>query len=338
MVSSLYPAHDQTAWISAQRPPRSTGLTPFRPHAFFLEQERAASGRIWSSGTILLTNKECPWRCLMCDLWKHTLPYSVPPGAIPKQIDHALAQFGVQPQQLKLYNSGSFFDPAAIPPGDYPAIAQRVSFAQQVVVESHPRLVGEKALRFRDMLEGSLEVAMGLETVHPEVLPRLNKRCTLEQFARAAAFLSQEGIELRAFVLVKPPFLDENEAIQWAIKSAQFAFCCGASVVSLIPTRPGNGALDRLRDSGEFEPPSLLALEQSLERCLQLGAGRVFADTWDLSRFSSCQACFKKREQRLWTINLTQKFEPAIECPACKDRTALEADHPSCALAQPQPR
>jgi radical SAM enzyme (TIGR01210 family) len=268
-----------------------------------------------NSAIILLTNKECPWRCLMCDLWKHTLPYSVPPGAIPKQIDYALTALGVQPEQLKLYNSGSFFDSAAIPPADYPAIAGRVAFAKHVIVESHPRLVGEKALRLRDLLDGSLEVAMGLETVHPQILPKLNKRFTLEQFAQAAAFLRKEQIEVRAFVLVKPPFLKEEEAVEWAVESARFAFSCGAGVVSLIPTRPGNGALDRLMETGQFAPPSLRVLEQSLEFSLRLRAGRVFADTWDLERFSSCSACFKDREHRLNMMNLAQRILPPVQCP-----------------------
>ena len=311
------PSTELTSWIIAQRPARAP-VDPFRPYGFFLEDERGACGRILRSGGILLTNKECPWHCLMCDLWKHTLTRSVPPGAIPAQIDYALARFDIRPEQLKLYNSGSFFDPAAIPPQDYPAIARRVAFAAHLIVESHPRLVGEKSLRFRDLLEGSLEVAMGLETIHPEVLPRLNKRFSLDQFASAAAFLRREGIAVRAFVLVKPPFLDNAEAIEWAVRSARFAFECGAGLVSLIPTRPGNGALEQLMASGEFSPPSLDVLEQAVEQCLQLRAGRVFADTWNLETFSSCSACFAKRAQRLNAINLTQCSLPPVACPMCR--------------------
>jgi radical SAM enzyme (TIGR01210 family) len=304
------------AWIMAQRTPRAES-DPFKPHAFFEEEERAGSGRIVRSAVVLLTNKECPWRCLMCDLWKHTLTHTVPPGAIPQQIDFALAQLGFQPEQLKLYNSGSFFDPAAIPPSDYPAIARRVSFAKHLVVESHPSLVGEKALVLRDLFPGSLEVAMGLETVHPEVLPKLNKQFELSDFARAVDFLRNAGIAVRAFVLVKPPFLNEAEGLDWAVKSAQFAFDCGATVVSLIPTRPGNGALERLMEAGEFAPPQLSTLERAQELALQLRGGRVFADTWNLEPFSSCPACLEQRRQRLHTINLRQEILPVIDCPVC---------------------
>jgi hypothetical protein len=253
----------------------------------------------------------------MCDLWKHTLTETVPIGAIPAQIEYALAQLRAKPAQVKLYNSGSFFDPAAIPPADYAAIAGRIRFATNVVVESHPRLVGARATHFHDLLDGCLEVAMGLETIHPAVLPRLNKRFTLEQFADAAAFLRKNKISVRAFVLVQPPFIASGEAVEWAVKSAQFAFSCGAGIVSLIPTRLGNGSLEKLRNNGEFSPPSLLTLESALEECLGLHQGRVFADTWELGQFSTCPVCLAARRDRLARINLSQQIEPRVPCTAC---------------------
>lgn len=288
-----------------------------RPHGFFLEQECSTSGRVVQSGTIFLTNKECPWHCLMCDLWKTTLTQKVPLGAIPTQIGFALEQFGCRPEQLKLYNGGSFFDPAAIPPGDYGEITRKVTFARHVIVESHPRLVGKRALEFRDLLNGTLEVAMGLETVHPEVLPRLNKNFTLAHFSAAAALLRREEIAVRAFVLVKTPYMDEQEGLEWAVRSAAFAFECGADVTVLIPTRGGNGAMERLRERGEFSPPHLSTLERAFEAALGLGKGRVFADTWNLELFSSCRVCLEERCDRLHQMNLTQRALPPVRCAAC---------------------
>jgi uncharacterized Fe-S cluster-containing MiaB family protein len=83
--------------------------------------------------------------------------------------------------QLKLYNAGSFFDAGAIPTADHPAIAERCRNFPRVVVECHPSLVGERMLPFRDRLGATrLEVAMGLETAHPGVLAKLDKRMTTE--------------------------------------------------------------------------------------------------------------------------------------------------------------
>ena len=355
-------------WILSRRAPRLP-VDPRQPAGFLLEQERAENGEVVPVATILLTNRECPWRCLMCDLWKHTLTETVPPGAIPAQIDFALAQLasgatheperdlyheppphpalspnggegarrageGVggikkRPQleartTLKLYNAGSFFDPNAIPPQDYPDIAARAGVFERVIVECHPALVGERVLRFQEMLRNGakatrLEIAMGLETVHPEILSRLNKRMTLDQFAQAATFLRAHDIAVRAFILVKPPFLDDAEALVWAQRSMDFAFDCGAGVACLIPVRAGNGALEALARRGEFSPPRLATLEAALDHEIQLHRGRVFADTWNLEELSACPACFPARTARLREMNLRQQPLPRIRCRECND-------------------
>jgi archaeosine synthase beta-subunit len=310
-------AHERNAWILARRGPRNL-LDPSRPYAFFVEDERAAGGEIVSTATLLLTNRECPWRCLMCDLWRNTLTESVPSGAIPKQIDYALQRLP-EARQIKLYNSGSFFDPRAIPPGDYEAIAERIGLFERVIVECHPSLVGDACLRMRDLLPGRLEVAMGLETVHPEILPRLNKRMTLEGFAAAADFLRANGIDLRAFVLVQPPFMPEGDAIEWAVRSLEFAFDCGAGAATLIPTRGGNGAMEELAAAGDFSPPHLQTLEAAQERGVSLRRGRVFADLWGAETAPGCASCRANRIARIRRMNLEQIVAAPIVCSACAE-------------------
>jgi len=168
-------------------------LDPWRPYAFLSEEERSASGEIVPVATVFLTNRECPWRCLMCDLWRNTLQETVPAGAIPAQVAYALARLAPA-QQIKLYNSGSFFDRRAIPPEDHAAIATRLDGFERVIVECHPALVGDDCLRFRDLLKGKLEVAMGLETVHPDVLPHLNKQISTAGPRQLCSFLPAPGM------------------------------------------------------------------------------------------------------------------------------------------------
>ncbi len=291
-------------------------LDPFRPNGFFVEDERSESGEIVPVATILLLNRECPWRCLMCDLWKGSLEAPAPPGAISAQLDYALERLPAA-RQIKLYNSGSFFDPRAIPRDEHRTIASRLSCFERVIVESHPALVTREALRFAELLDGRLEVAMGLETIHPDVLPRLNKRMTLEQFKVAARVLCEESVALRVFVLLKPPFLDEAEALLWTARSIDFASDSGASVVSIIPTRPGNGALDALAAAGEFSPPRLEAVEAALAAAIERARGRVFADLWDIARFSECARCLPDRRNRLRLMNLHQIVPDCIHCERC---------------------
>ena len=291
-------------------------MDPMRPYGFFVEEERSATGEVVAVATVLLTNRECPWKCVMCDLWRNTLPVIVPIGAIPAQIDLALSQLPPA-RQIKLYNSGSFFDPRAIPVEDYPLIAERLRSFERVIVESHPALVGPATLRLRDLLTGKLEVAMGLETAHPEVLERLNKRMTLDDYSRAAEFLRVHGIDLRAFILVQPPFMEPDEALCWAERSLDFAFDCGASICTLIPTRANNGAMETLTASGEFQLPDLDTVEAALDYGISLGRGRVFVDLWDLASHTACTTCFKARLSRLHTMNLSQALLGRSSCTTC---------------------
>jgi radical SAM enzyme (TIGR01210 family) len=345
------------SWIRSQRGERNS-VDSRRPYSFLIEQERAASGDIVPVVTIFLTNRECPWRCVYCDLWKNTLEQSIPPGAIPEQIDFALARLaqsstavpaasaglaspddGVQvghaggtpvllsatpPRpHLKLYNAGSFFDPRAIPPEDYPSIAARARAFGHVIVECHPSLVNDRVLRFRDLLPPgvTLEVAMGLETAHHEVLAKLNKRMTLADFARAAEFLHTQQIALRSFILVKPPFeTDEAEALNWSNRSLEFAFDCHSAVAVLIPVRGGNGALEELARLGQFSPPALATLEAALDHGIALRRGRVFADVWDVEKFAACPACASARRSRLIRMNARQEIAAQVQCVSCGDR------------------
>jgi radical SAM enzyme (TIGR01210 family) len=296
------------AWILSRRPAREK-RHPYLPYEYFVEEECSAQ-----VATIFLTNRECPFRCLMCDLWRNTLNESVPVGAIPAQIDYALSQLPPA-RVLKLYNSGSFFDPHAIPPEDYAAIAERANRFDRLIIENHPALVGDTCLRFRDLLRGRLEVAMGLETAHPEVLAKLNKRMTLDQFAKAARFLRCHGIDVRVFILVQPPYMRAAEALPWAQRSLDFAMEHGATAATLIPTRAGNGAMEVLMERGQFAPPSLHSLESALEYGLGLKAGRVFADLWGLRE--SCAHCHARRAARLQQMNLRQVYLDRISCSWC---------------------
>lgn len=294
--------------------PQKHRLDPSTPYHFLHEREIDEQGRIREVNTIFLTNRECPFKCLMCDLWKHTLDEPTPHGAIPAQITHALERLP-EASVIKLYNNGNFFDTKAIPREDYEIIAEQVSNYDRVIVENHPKLCNEQCLEFLNMLEGNLEIAMGLETIHPQVLPKLNKQITKENFREAATFLTENGIRVRTFILLNPPFLtDSRDNIYWTVKSVDFAFNCGAGACAIIPTRAGNGIMDKLQQEGKFIPPTLDALETAFEKSLALKRGRVFADLWDLRQFSACSHCFEARKTRLQKMNLSQTILPKTPC------------------------
>lgn len=227
----------------------------------------------------------------MCDLWRFTTHTDTPAGAIPAQIAAARRIWRDRDEavaRIKLYNASNFFDPRSVPEVDYEAIADELSGTDRVIVESHPSLIGRRVEMFRSRLrEPSLEVAMGLETVHPGALDALNKRMTTDDFARAAAWLRERDISVRTFVLIYPPFIPLDAQDDWLIRSVEFAESCGASVISLVPTRGGNGAMETLARQGLFRPPTAADGERAFELVMRgrdhratSKVPRIFLDPW----------------------------------------------------------
>lgn len=327
------PAYPATAagrdqFILGRRPARREH-DPWRYQDVLVEQERLADRSLVKSATVFLTGRECPWRCAMCDLWRDTTTTDTPPGAIPAQVvaaRHSLRREAPPVRQLKLYNAGSFFDPRAVPEEDYPAIAAALDGLDEVVVESHPALIGACLDRWLAVMSEAsrrrlrLQVAMGLETAHPAALERLHKRMTVEDFREAADGLARRGVELRVFLLLAPPFVPTGEQDAWLLESLNVAFEAGAAVVSLIPTRSGNGTLEALASEDLFRPPVLADIERSAELalCRFANRGRLFVDVWDLERFSTCPACFAQRRERLHRMNLEQHTLPRPVCSLCQ--------------------
>ena len=304
--------------IRSLRPPKPA-VDPWKPIDILVEEERRADGALASCMTVFLAGAECPFTCVHCDLWRFTLDGPTPPGALPSQLEQALASRISEPlpEAIKLYNASNFFDPRAVPPEDLPTLAAQLARFRRVTVESHPRLVGEACTRFAGLLPGRLEVAMGLETVHPAALPRLNKQMTLPQFDAAVASLQSRGIGTRAFVLLSPPFVPAQDAIEWAVRSVEHALDLGVDVVSLIPMRGGDGELGRLADQGALTPPSLEMFDQAMEQCLGLGRGVVLADLWDAEAMTGCIGCRKRRIAHLRDMNRSGLFGSRVTCDQC---------------------
>ena len=242
-------------------------------NGIFSEPELTRNGVIETHNIILTTNKECPFKCVMCDLWKNTLDYRVEQGVITKQIRDALKQLPPA-KHLKLYNAGSFFDRQSIPKQDTYDLADLIQEYETLIVEAHPKLVGVPCFEFAEYLQPQLDVAIGLETVDPEVLPRLNKKMTLDDFERATTKLLEHGIFVRAFILLRTPWQTEEAGIYWAKESIDFAQSIGVECCTIIPTRPNTGMTD-------FSPPQPESLEEVVAYGVSKNKGRVLGDSWN---------------------------------------------------------
>jgi radical SAM enzyme (TIGR01210 family) len=238
-----------------------------------------------------------------------------------KQVTDVLRSIDrTQPDRLKLYNASNFFDRRAVPVEDLPAISAQATPFAGVTVESHANTVGALTVEFASMLAGRLEVAVGLETIHAAAVAQLNKRLDLTRFDKAAEFLASADIDLRVFVLLNAPYIPADESVEWTARTVEYAVQRGASVVAVIPVRGGNGEMERLESLGHFTPPTLLGLEDVLDRCLQFAPAVITVDLWDAERLVTCVECGPPRIERLHRINLTGCAEPRIVCAGCSGR------------------
>lgn len=315
-----------TAEIRSLRGPRATVATDV-PQAVWDEDETAAPGVAVTARVMLLTGGECRFTCSMCDLWKHTLSTATPAGILQQQIQRGLEQPADEakhPRWIKLYNGSNFFDSRSVPREDLPEIAALVAGFERVVVENHPRLCSEAVPAFRDQLSGQLEVAMGLETAHPQALAALNKQMTLDDVAGVCERLAGWGVDARAFVLLGVPGVAPDDAVDWCLRSVAFARGCGIRHVSVVPLRSGNGWIDqqltvgslRLPTAADLEAVADAALQDSPEEALTMETV-VTVDLWDFPKLvGSCNTCRSVRQQRLAAMNLAQRRlpQPTLTC------------------------
>ena len=299
------------------RPPKLK-VDPYKPHGYTVEDERRPDGTLEQTLTVFLTGAECAFTCAFCDLWRFTLDGPTPPGALAHQLRTVLESADMSAiRRLKLYNASNFFDPRAVPEEDVAAIGTLSQGFPAITVESHATTIGRRTLAFAHEIAGRLEVAIGLETIHSVAITNLNKRLDLERFDRAAGFLRDHDIELRAFVLLGVPNVAAAESVEWTVRSVEHAVACGASVVSIIPVRGGNGEMERLQASGDFVPPTFADLENAIDQCADITGAVVTADLWDIDRLSACEHCQIERVERLRRWNLFGVSTPRFQCAMC---------------------
>lgn len=299
--------------------PAKLPADPYTAHGSLLEDERRPDGRIERALTVFLTGAECPFTCSFCDLWRSTIDGPTPRGALTTQLKSVLENLGERvPDRLKLYNSSNFFDRRAVPSEDLPGISKLAESFRAVTVESHASTIGPRTVVFARDIPGRLEVAVGLETIHPAAAGALNKRLDLARFGSAARFLLDNGIDLRVFVLLGAPCVPAEESVSWTVRTVEHAIGCGAAVISIIPVRGGNGEMERLQALGDFIPPTLSQLEAALDACLGFTGTVVTADLWDVEGLPGCDSCRWARVERLRRLNVTGRMEAAITCTVCQ--------------------
>lgn len=204
--------------------------------------------------------------CTMCGYAGDTPLRPPTEEELMAQVEH-VASMRQGASWVKVYTSGSMLDPEEVPPVVLANLVEALHDVAMLTVESRAEHVTRR--RVEALGDPSKrEVAIGLESACDRVLEgSVHKGMTLDDFWRAASHVKDAGARLRAYVLLKPPFLSEAEAVDDAVEAALAAAEAGADVVSLNPVSiHGDTLVDFLHYRGEYEPPWLWSVVRVLER------------------------------------------------------------------------
>ena len=303
------------AWIVSRRPARPE-VDPWRPHGY-LRRGRALAGRHDRAGGDAAARGQ-------------GVPVSLP-DVRPVEVhhDHAHPRRGDpradrampwpgcrQARHVKLYNAGNFFDAQAVPAGRPAAHRRADGPFRAVLVECHPRLVDWALPGLSRPPRGQARSRDGAGDDPPRGSASAEQAHDPRRLrARDAHSSANTASPCAAFVLVRPPLLDEAEGVEWAVRSVAWALERRRRVLHADPdARRQRGDGGAARAGAVRRRPSLGSLEEALDRCLALGGGRVFADLWDIAALATCPDCGPARVDRLRRMNLEQIVLPAVRC------------------------
>lgn len=171
-----------------------------------------------------------------------------------------------------------------------------------------------------------LYIGMGLET-HDDYVRNmlLRKNLPIEIFEEAVEKLAEAGIGVYVYILLKPPGLNEKEAIEECIRTVSYFFDLAKRLgaarcrVTLKPLFiPRETIAEALYNEGLITPPKLWSLIEVIKQTHQLGT--LFVPLFDEGLAvdenhvaHNCSACTPKIREAMHKFNATQKIEPLLE-------------------------
>lgn len=241
--------------------------------------------------TVIFKSAGCTWsKCRMCSYRNERYGEQSDDdllGHLRAQLAWILAEYRVADfRMIKIFTSGSFFDPAEVPPVFLADIAGAFR-GKLVIAETRPEFIREEIIGpfIETIDDGSwkmpLYCAVGLETSSDAIREKcIRKGFTFADFKDAARVAHAAGAGVKAYLLHKPLFLTEKEALEDMRTSIRDA-AEHAEIISMNPcTVQRKTELEFYWKRGAYRPPYLWSVLTLLEEspvhmtCDPLGGGQ----------------------------------------------------------------
>ena len=236
----------------------------------FWTGEDLLDGKPVKSNTLIFQTRGCYWGqrggCTMCG-------YVYDSAIAPPSDEDILAQFRSVEDRINggvvmIFTSGSFFDAREISEKARDEILSSLAKkADKVIVETRPEFVTDTTMDAARAIIDRFEVAIGLETANDRIREKcINKHFTFADFVRASETAKAHGVTTKAYLMLKPPFLTEKDAMEDIISSVLAATpYAGTISINLCNVQRGT-LVDELFMRHAYRPPWLWSIVEILKR------------------------------------------------------------------------
>ncbi|MFX1452391.1 MAG: archaeosine biosynthesis radical SAM protein RaSEA, partial [Promethearchaeota archaeon] len=218
---------------------------------------------------------------------------------------------------IKIFNSGSFLDKNEVAQDVrsylYNKIAE-IKKIKEVVIESRVEYISsEKLEEIRDSLKNKyIEIGIGLETTDDYIRNNyINKGLLFDEFQSVLQLCKDHDIGVKAYLLFKPPFLNEISAIDDCVDSIKTLINLKVNSISINPLNIQKGSLaEYLWYQKRYRPPWFYSLIKCIKKSItkdDLKNVRVLSDPSGAGTKRGIHNCLK-RDCNKKMINILKNF------------------------------
>jgi radical SAM enzyme (TIGR01210 family) len=299
-----------------------------KPVRFWIKEDRLFN-EIGKELTIILRTKGCSWAlgeyggCSMCGYVQDSFIENVDSQHLINQFDYALQakldeiQKDEKSYIIKIFNSGSFFDDSEVPESIRKHIYEKInsmSNIKEFIVESRLEYITKENLaEMRDSLKNKYcEIGIGLETTNDYIRNNyINKGISFNEFQTTLKLCHDNNIGVKAYLLFKPPFLNEQSAIDDCKNSINTLINNNVNSISINPVNIQKGSLtEYLWYQNRYRPPWFYSLINCLKKSLNqkdLNNTRILCDPSGAGTKRGIHNCLK-RECNEYMKTILKKF------------------------------
>lgn len=243
-----------------------------QPATVYTTPERLPDGTPCTAATVILRTKGCEWwwksGCTFCGYFNDVR------DDVTSEDLHAQWEFAKKRtndfedcQMVKVYTSGTFFEDKENPPDwQETVLTETYEKGLHLIVEAQAHLCKEEKIRWVADKHPGCTVAIGLEAYDDAVLRfNCNKGFNTKQWHRAVNILRENGLRVKSYLLFKPPFMSEGDAIrqtsEWIRSVAPLS-----DEISINPMNIQKRTIvDRIHRAREYRPPWLWSLVEMIK-------------------------------------------------------------------------